>query len=89
MRNRCENQRTANYKYYGGRGIRVCDEWHSVHRFREWALANGYADHLTIDRYPNKDGNYEPTNCRWATWSEQAFNRRPGRWPKKAPPSTP
>lgn len=89
MMNRCENPKHFRFEYYGGRGVSVCQEWHSVHCFREWALANGYADDLTIDRYPDKDGNYEPSNCRWATWSEQARNRRPRRWRKRPLPATP
>jgi hypothetical protein len=90
MLNRCENPKTEKFEYYGGRGIRVCAEWHSVHCFRDWALANGFAEHLTLDRYPDRDGNYMPSNCRWATWSEQALNRRPKRadrrYHKKPPP---
>jgi hypothetical protein len=88
MLGRCENPKHYRFEYYGGRGISVCDEWHDIHRFREWALTNGYADDLTIDRFPDKDGNYEPTNCRWATWSEQALNRRKKRWYRKPPPAT-
>lgn len=91
MIRRCEHPNNFRFEYYGARGVKVCEEWHDVHRFREWALANGYADDLTIDRHPDKDGNYEPTNCRWATWSEQAFNRRPKRadrrYLKKPPPA--
>jgi hypothetical protein len=58
---------------YGGRGIRVCAEWQAFEPFRDWAKANGYADNLTIDRI-NNDGNYEPANCRWATYGEQSRN---------------
>lgn len=78
MRKRCSA--TANkmaYDLYYGRGIRVCDEWeNSFQAFKDWALANGYRDDLSIDRWPDKNGNYQPTNCRWATWEQQQRNRR-------------
>jgi hypothetical protein len=75
MRARTENHRASRYAYYGGRGITVCVEWQEFEPFRAWALANGYADHLSIDRI-NNGGNYEPTNCRWATQTMQVRNRR-------------
>ena len=76
MKQRCQD---ADNSDYGGRGIKVCDEWRdSFEAFRDWALANGYRDDLTIERN-DTDGDYCPENCRWATMVEQQNNKRNNR----------
>lgn len=76
MKSRCYNANIPNFERYGGRGITVCDEWlNSFEAFYEWAMANGYADNLTIDRI-DVNGNYCPENCRWVTIADQNRNKR-------------
>lgn len=73
MRQRCSNPNSTFFDRYGGRGISIYPEWDSYEAFRDWALANGYADDKEIDRIDN-DGNYEPGNCRWTTRLVQSRN---------------
>lgn len=74
IKTRCNNPNFYLYNRYGGRGIRVCNEWeNSFENFYEWAMNNGYTDELTIDRI-NNDKGYAPGNCRWATRNEQSRN---------------
>lgn len=76
MKRRCTNENDIHFSRYGGRGIRVCDEWmDSYIAFRDWSFSHGYEDNLEIDRIDN-DGGYEPSNCRWVTRSQQLSNRR-------------
>lgn len=76
MKRRCNDKNTACYDRYGGRGIKVCDEWNnSFEPFFKWAMNNGYSEELSLDRIDN-NGNYEPNNCKWSTNQEQCNNRR-------------
>jgi hypothetical protein len=80
MINRCEYPKHKSFKYYGGRGIAVCKEWHDYETFKSWAMDNGYnaqADFMkcTLDR-EDTNGNYTPDNCRWTSMEFQNKNKR-------------
>ena len=72
MKKRCYNPNCKCFKWYGGKGVKVCEEWKdSYPNFKAWALSNGYAEGLTIDRVEN-DKDYSPSNCQWITQSENS-----------------
>lgn len=73
MRRRCFDPKNKRWANYGGKGVTICKEWNDYSVFRSWAMENGYADNLTIDR-KDADGNYCPDNCRWADAKTQANN---------------
>lgn len=76
MKERCNNKNSNKYKSYGGRGIKVCDEWqHDFMKFYDWAISSGYKKGLTIERI-NVNGNYCPKNCTWITPQEQCYNKQ-------------
>lgn len=77
MRSRCNNPKHSSYDYYGGRGIKVCERWNDFAMFWE-DMGECPSENHSIDRI-NGDGNYEPSNCRWAVQSAQMDNRRPYR----------
>lgn len=78
MRQRCYNQNDQAYKNYGGKGVKVCEEWHTFKFFMEWALNNGYQDGLTIER-KDSNGDYCPSNCEWITRAENCRRARKGK----------
>jgi hypothetical protein len=80
MLGRCEDPKNNSYRYYGLVGISVCDDWKDYEKFRSWAIEHGYDEtaergQCTLDRI-DPFGNYEPSNCRWATMKTQSNNRR-------------
>lgn len=76
MKSRCYNAQNIEFNIYGGRGIKICDEWkNNFVNFYNWSMSNGYLDNLTIDRI-DVNGNYEPNNCRWISLNAQQRNRR-------------
>lgn len=75
MKWRCEKETDLAFKYYGGRGVSICEDWRSYEKFKDWANSSGYQETLTLDRI-DVNGNYEPDNCRWITLREQQRNKR-------------
>ena len=76
MKSRATNPNVKDFKYYGEKGVTVCEEWENNFKaFEKWALSNAYSDDLTIDRI-NSDKEYSPDNCRWADIETQNNNKR-------------
>lgn len=75
MKARCLRKQHPKYHRYGGRGIKICEEWLTIEGFSKWALSNGWKDGLTIDRIDN-DGDYCPENCRWVSKYENSRKKR-------------
>lgn len=72
MKKRCYNPNREAYKWYGRKGIKVCDEWQEFVPFMQWALNNGYTEELVLDR-KDSSKNYDPNNCQWITNSENSI----------------
>lgn len=83
MKERCLNSKNKDFHYYGGRGIRVCDRWIDSYENFLSDMGRKPSPEYSIDRI-NNDGNYEPSNCRWATKQEQTFNQRPRTYKNKS-----
>lgn len=75
IKSRCLTKSNKSYGNYGGRGIKVCDEWLDYISFKDWAMKSGYSSDLTIDRI-DVDKGYFPDNCKWSNYNEQAANKR-------------
>ena len=75
MTGRCYCEGSGSWKWYGAKGIKVCDEWRNFGEFEKWAKSSGYTDELTLDRI-DSDGDYRPENCRWVTMKAQQNNKR-------------
>lgn len=83
MKCRCMHPQHPAYPRYGGRGIRICDEWLDFAEFQRWALSSGYTDKMTIDRI-DSDRGYTPDNCQWLTKSEHAKKTNFEKYHKKS-----
>jgi len=79
IKNRITNPNVPEHPRYGGKGVKICNEWMTFTNFHEWAINNGYSENLTIDRV-DVEGNYEPNNCRWVSSKAQANNRSNNVW---------
>ena len=75
MKERCYRRNHHNYRWYGAKGVKICDDWLNYPRFRRWAVDSGYAPGLVIDRI-DSDGDYKPTNCRWVLSEDNQPRRK-------------